>query len=79
MQDPFLFVEFRRRLWTFAQKPGNNVSDHAEECSAFLLKQAKAIFGVKGGKEASTAVDLTGHLVHSESRRSLATTSEQGC
>ena len=40
MQNPYVCVEFQRRLWTCGPKPGNIVSDHAEEFSAFLLKQA---------------------------------------
>ena len=48
MQNPYLCVEFQRRLWTLAPKPGNSVSDHAEEFSIFLLQQVKQFFGVKG-------------------------------
>ena len=50
MQNQYLCVEFQRRLWTFAPKPGNSVSDHAEAFSIFLLQQAQEFFGVKGRK-----------------------------
>ena len=29
IQNPFLCAEFQRRLWAFAPKPGNSVSDIA--------------------------------------------------
>ena len=50
MQNPFLCAEFQRRLWAFAPKPGNSVSDHAEEHSGFLVKHARDVFGVKERK-----------------------------
>ena len=50
IQNPFLCAEFQRRLWAFAPKPGNSVSDHAEELSGFLLKHARDVFGVEGRK-----------------------------
>ena len=43
-------VEFQRRLWAFAAKLGNSVSDHAEEFLIFLVKHAREVFGVKGRK-----------------------------
>ena len=53
----------------------NSVSDHAEEFSVFLLKHEREGFWCEG-TETSTAVDLTKHLVHSESHRTLASTCE---
>ena len=50
MQNPFLCAEFQRRMWAFAPKPGNSVSDHAEELSGFLFKHARKIVGVRGRK-----------------------------
>ena len=50
IQNPFLCAEFQRRMWAFAPKPGNSVSDHAEELSSFLLKHAREVFGEKGRK-----------------------------
>ena len=75
IQNPFLWVQFQRRLWAFAPKPGNSVSHHAEELSGILLKHARDVFGVKGLKT-SSAVDITWHLVHSESHCTSAATCE---
>ena len=50
MQNPFLSVELQRRIWAFAPKPGNCVSDHAEELSNFIEKHARDVFGVKERK-----------------------------
>ena len=50
MQNPFLSVELQRRIWAFAPKPGNSVSDHAEELSDFIVKHARDVFGVKERK-----------------------------
>ena len=69
IQNPFLCAEFQRTLWAFAPQPGNSVSDHAEELSGFPLKHASDVFGEKGRKP--SAVDITRHLVHSESHEVL--------